>query len=900
MFVFLLLSVCVAQESHTYRTYTGHGNHATEYTQGASYYAPNSTCATPAIGPCDLYSPSSEATTGDPSPLDTVYPHGFLSRVDLPAVYRTIDKEIPYGPPLVDHTLNSGAVRDPPHSHTVTTQLMQETDDAGRSVANELFVYFGQVLGHDFGRSPIQTGVQYAPVEGYNTLNPAGPPTIDIILVPFPSASVNASGAPQQPSTASSYLDLNTIYGTSPLVADLLRSYNGGRLLASDQTEFTHQFSSVYWPQQCQCTHADGSPYRALLPDHSNFLEVKQSAHQGFTPEPFDASYFLTRNLTLANGKAVPTGCYSRNSFEDPVARSSIGLGSKGRGAYGCPLYYDEVLGSGAPGVWSPPQTKIVSLPYPPFFQIQEFPSLEIDVACTVDPARYEFAEDGEQASTRTAANDRPFAASRVPVSGEWLPTIPEVRAAVAARQGGYMIPVVRAEAAANQDEYMTADQKTALRKFVLDQTYPTADDTKSHVSGDTRVGENIGATLVHLLFFREHNRLAGSLATEHPTMDDEELFQEARRRNIAQYQQVAYEEWFALAMGKDFYNDHVGKYDGYDPDEDATTSSLFLTAAMRFPHSMVTTEIAARDPATHARVVDTRAQAKSGVYGLGVPSGKVGAVVHASVSGTQIGGVNNNLETLARVGGEDRMMTGLLDEAGHLVDNQASATLTSFTTSTAKIQGYVIADVEGMIIRRGRMHGLADYHTVRVAMGGASVYGTTNEAGSCGQEVTAEQDEATGLGGNDDLACFYAFCGSLEVATTTQQLYRRANRVDVYVGLLLESGKGTVPGGLVGPTTAAILAAQLVRTRAGDRFWYENPDSPHPFSAAEVQQIQETSLADLVERHFPGITSVRKDAFLADPREPMVATEDGTCVSNCPDKDDQSDNEDTVGDGNE
>lgn len=114
--------------------------------------------------------------------------------------------------------------------------------------------------------------------------------------------------------------------------------------------------------------------------------------------------------------------------------------------------------------------------------------------------------------------------------------------------------------------------------------------------TGDVRTNQNPGLAILQIVLLREHNRLADNLGLLNPHWDDELLFQEARRINIAQCQHISYYEWLPIFLGSEnmlknhlIYKTTAGSYvNDYDPEIDPSVLNEHATAAFRYFHSQI------------------------------------------------------------------------------------------------------------------------------------------------------------------------------------------------------------------------------------------------------------------------------------------------------------------------
>ena len=107
--------------------------------------------------------------------------------------------------------------------------------------------------------------------------------------------------------------------------------------------------------------------------------------------------------------------------------------------------------------------------------------------------------------------------------------------------------------------------------------------------SGDGRVNENLGLTIIHTLFMREHNRIARELSTINPDWSDDQLFEETRKIVGAQLQHITYNELLPYILGEELMDrfdlrvNNEGFYNDYDLKTDATVDNSIANAVFDF-----------------------------------------------------------------------------------------------------------------------------------------------------------------------------------------------------------------------------------------------------------------------------------------------------------------------------
>lgn len=210
-------------------------------------------------------------------------------------------------------------------------------------------------------------------------------------------------------------------------------------------------------------------------------------------------------------------------------------------------------------------------------------------------------------------------------------------------------------------------------------------------VAGDIRANENLGLLSLQTLFMREHNRLVTEFARKDPSLDDESLYQAARKVVGGFIQNITVKEYLPSLLGED----KLGPYRGYDPGVDARISNEFSTAGFRMGHSQVEPLIW-RDGADDQRI----------------PQGDI-AMLYSYFAPERLS-----------EGGIDPILRGLANFVQEPTDEGVTSALRNMLFGRPGQGGM---DLAALNIQRGRDHGLPDFNTVRQSYG-LPTYGSLEE----------------------------------------------------------------------------------------------------------------------------------------------------------------------------
>jgi len=302
--------------------------------------------------------------------------------------------------------------------------------------------------------------------------------------------------------------------------------------------------------------------------------------------------------------------------------------------------------------------------------------------------------------------------------------------------------------------------------------------------SGDERAEQNSWLTAMQVIFLRTHNRFARILYKYNQNWDDDRIFEEARRINIAVYQNIVYNEYVPLLIGHklmkeyDLYTLENGYSYGYDSQMYPQILTEFSTAAFRLHHTMYHNF--------------TEAECKNYIE---KPPDDINEYI---------------LDTSKFFVEAELIMCGMFISPGKF---STPGLPFSMNLDLFHIKGFSMA---ALSIQRGRDHGLQPYVKYRELCG----FGKATKFSDLKEIPKYIRDK---------LEYYYDDVGD----------------IDPWVGMTAEVPHDDA---LVGPTAACIIAKQFRISKFSDRFYFENGKSPVTrFTRRQLKQIRKSSLARIL-----------------------------------------------------
>ncbi len=202
-------------------------------------------------------------------------------------------------------------------------------------------------------------------------------------------------------------------------------------------------------------------------------------------------------------------------------------------------------------------------------------------------------------------------------------------------------------------------------------------------LAGDVRANEQVGLTVMHTLFMREHNWQANRIRQANPTLSGDEIYEQAREVVAAELQAITYYEYLPTLLGRDA----IRPYRGYNDRIDAGIANLFSGAVFRYGHSALSPQLLRLD-ATGNTIEAGHLPLRNAFFAP---------------------------YRLSTEGGIEPILRGLAQQVCQEVDHFIIDDVRNFLFGAPGSGGF---DLAALNIQRGRDHGLPSYNAVREAFG--------------------------------------------------------------------------------------------------------------------------------------------------------------------------------------
>ncbi|CAL1280045.1 unnamed protein product [Larinioides sclopetarius] len=319
--------------------------------------------------------------------------------------------------------------------------------------------------------------------------------------------------------------------------------------------------------------------------------------------------------------------------------------------------------------------------------------------------------------------------------------------------------------------------------------------------TGDQRANQHPALTSLHVLFLREHNRIARGLREVNPRWDDERLYQETRRIIGALMQMITYNEFLPLVIGPErmeWFDLSIRRngFTQYDETVPATLVNEFSTAAYRFGHSLINSFFPEITSGSNSggRLRDMFQ------FPFGIYRGQV-----------------------------DGLMTGLTQSPAQKYDRYMVRDVTNHLYQPRGNESGL--DLASLNINRGRDHGIPGYTTLVEFCGGPQI------------NTWGQVDRLFQRG----------------LRQLFQGIYEDVRDIDLFSGGLAERPN---QGAVVGPTFTCIIGIQFYHLKYGDRFFFEHGGQVGSFTSAQLREIKKMTLGKLICQNS-GIDEIQPNVML-------------------------------------